>query len=108
VPFKGFYQPVVVGVDDPGDGAVFVERIAAVLGGGIYPVLRHSFKGLFAVMVGIEEMVRCFQRIYITLFIGAYGVLGNEIDISLIKTRHALWQRKNRQPVNTVMREETP
>jgi hypothetical protein len=59
-------------------------------------------------MVGVKKVVGRFGAVYIPLFIGAYGVFCNEANIGPVKACHALRERKNSQPVNAVMREETP
>src|ERR1700744_4710418 len=88
VRFEGLNQFVIVVLYGPWNGAVFVERIGGEFMHRVFPMLWYFAERLFAIMVGIKEMARCFGGVDIAAFVGAYGVLGDEFDIGFVECAH--------------------
>ncbi|OIQ65844.1 hypothetical protein GALL_525940 [mine drainage metagenome] len=106
--FKCLYQPVIVILNYPWHGSVFEQGICRIFYCGVIPVLGDLCEWIFTIMVRIQVVPGRFGGVDVTPFVGTYCMLGNVIDVALIKPRHCRWKSVNSQPVNAVMRKEAP
>jgi len=108
VPFKSIHQPVILVLYLPGNGAVLFDGILRLFLNRILPLHRQLHERPLAVMVRIQKMPRRLQRIHIAFFIRVDSMVGNEIDISLVKPCHRFRQSENGNTIYSFMCKESP
>ncbi|MEM9325297.1 MAG: hypothetical protein AAGA85_06565, partial [Bacteroidota bacterium] len=72
------------------------------------PVAGHSPEGAIAIDININIVPRRLQLVGISPHVRIDRLLRDETQVSLVKSHHLRWQSENRQPIDPLMRKETP